>query len=350
MKVSLLLSTLILTSALCADDDVIAAAQKPNGRSQKSMNNNDNNNNNNLMNVVTLTSARPESDNGWYLFADALYWHIDMENTEWAEVSNPASTNVVTDVHSLNFKWNWGFRVGIGANMNHDMWDTNFYYTWLFADNSNKAGREGAVVEDLIAGDDTTFKTGSVKWGVHFSMFDWELGRWHYVSKNLALRPHVGVKGGWIDQTVHAKFSDLTNPNNPAFRVDRLKNDFWGVGPSVGVNTMWVLGSAGRMMDHRFSLAGDFGGALMYGHFDISDRRVDRVGSQVEFNRVKGQSRNLAVTMLQGFLGLSWDVPFNKNKNHFMLKAGYELQYWLNEAFGDNFALQGVTGEFRFDF
>ncbi len=367
MQRSILFSALMLTSALCADGDLVAASHKMSSQPQQPMNDNQQNQSQ-MMNVVTLTSARPASDNGWYLFADALYWHADVGATDWANVlSTPnlgSDTFTIEKNHSLNFKWDWGFRVGIGANIDHDMWDTNFYYTWFFTDNSNAAGGvrvtdEIGVASDL-AGDRTTAK---IHWGIHFSMFDWELGRWHYVSKSLALRPHVGVKGGWIDQDINVRFK---NPEGtrPVVR-GKLENDFWGVGPSVGINTMWILGNAGKSMEHRFSLIGDFGGALMYGHFDVKDKAKVFGRGGVETGSVKrnGLTRNLAVTMLQGFMGLSWDTPFNHDKNHFMLKAGYELQYWFrqnqlvwttdgtkNRRISDDLALQGVTVDLRFDF
>ncbi len=38
-------------------------------------------------------------------------------------------------------------------------------------------------------------------------MLDWELGRSFYVSKHLSLRPHIGIKGGWISQHVRENFT-----------------------------------------------------------------------------------------------------------------------------------------------
>lgn len=368
MKTTVLFSVLALTASVFADDELVAAAQKMNGRSQQQKNNN-NSNQTQMMNVVTLTSARPESDNGWYIFADALYWHADVGSSDWAnDVRATVNNHQKTKNHSLDFKWDWGFRVGLGANIDHDMWDTNFYYTWFFTDNSNSAGRSNTSFLAGELGDDfigVNPNSGSIHWDIHYSMFDWELGRWYYVSKNLALRPHVGIKGGWIDQDIKLKYRNQAGVQGPVSAHQKLENEFWGVGPSVGVNTMWVLGNAGKAMDHRFSLCGDFSGALMYGHFEVEDKYklFNRGGAQTSSVKRTGLTRNLAAAMLQGFLGLSWDTAFNKGKNHFTLKAGYELQYWFrqnqlvwtdlfsaNHRLSDDLALQGVTAEFRFDF
>lgn len=365
-----------LTASVFADDDLIAATQKMNNSSDQQMRSKDQNM---MMNVVTLTSARPESENGWYIFADALYWHADIGSTDWAaardSITNPAA--IKFNNHSLDFKWNWGFRVGIGANVDHDMWDTNFYYTWFFTNNSNSIGNESSVVIDQIGFSNVNalsagviLNSGSTKWDIHFSMFDWELGRWHYVSKSLALRPHVGIKGGWINQDIHSSFnapgSSQLAPSGMTSH-EKFENNYWGVGPSVGVNTLWVLGSAGKRMDHRFSLFGDFGGALMYGHFEVENKQTATTAIETVSVNFSGLDRNLATVMLQGIMGLSWDTAFNQGKSHFMMKLGYELQYWFRQnqliwtapgapstsvshRFSDDLALQGLTAEIRFDF
>jgi hypothetical protein len=362
---------LALTASVYADDGLVAATQKANKSSDQMMMKNDGMKDQNMMmNVVTLTSARPESENGWYLFADALYWHADIGSTDWAQVINSTSLlDIQADNHSLNFKWDWGFRVGIGANIDHDMWDTNFYYTWFSTDNSDSAGRESSsVIDELVGVNTRSYNNGSIKWDIRYSMFDWELGRWHYVSKNLALRPHVGVKGGWINQDINSKFSSPASVQQQQLAVnihDKFENKFWGVGPSLGLNTMWVLGSAGKIMDHRFALFGDFSGALMYGHYDLSMKQTQlSSGRLTQMITQNGLDRNLATTTLQGIMGLSWDAAFNQGKSHFMMKVGYELQYWFrqnqllltgnefrnNARLSDDLALQGLTAEIRFDF
>lgn len=323
--------------------------------------------------MVELTSARPESDNGWYLFADALYWHADIGNTDWGFSENEiifSELELVNTLgyHHLDFKWNWGFRVGLGVNLNHDMWDSNFYYTWFQLDNSNALASDQSV-QPMTSNTHADLFNGKTDWKLHFSMFDWELGCWYYVRKNLALRPHVGVKGGWIHQNSENVFTGIFGENLATTRVltQKFKNHFWGVGPSAGINTMWVLGNGGMRSQHRFSLFGDAGGALMYGHFDVSQDNTiivqDERNRSSEITNLKNLDRNLAVFMVQGQMGFSWDVAFSNNHNHFTFRAGYELQYWFRQyqqmwwqgtaqglRYADDLAFQGLTFDFRFDF
>lgn len=317
-------------------------------------------------NVVTLTSAAPESSNGWYIFADALYWHADVGSADWAFKNNNTAAvpeKIEGPNHCLNFKWNWGFRVGLGANMDYDQWDTNVYYTWFKTHNSNAVGtHENQIAHDLI-GLGTVLTQGKINWRIHYSMLDWELGRWFYVSKHLSLRPHIGVKGGWISQTVKRRF---TKPQ--FFYKAEAENDFWGVGPCGGLNTTWVLGTVGT---HHFSLFGDFAGALMYGHFDVdNEEEFTSIATGLETSEFKPHklNRNLVAPMLQTILGFSWDTSYNRDRCHFGLRIGYEFQFWFRqnqmltgEFFGplhsvtyqrahDDLAFQGLTIDFKFDF
>ncbi len=365
MKKTVLFSILALTASAFADGDMIAAQMKSDTQSNMTQ----------QPSIVALTSARPDSDNGWYVFADALYWHADVGNTDWAFRNNTvtATDGVIRGPnHKLDFKWAWGFRVGLGANINHDQWDTNLYYTWFHTENSNSIGTSGvaqrAVDNQGSTGISNTTNAvrrvsqGSTEWTIHYSMLDWELGRWFYVSKSLALRPHVGLKGGWINQEVDRRFSiDATTRAHAD-----LENEFWGIGTAGGFNTTWMLGNVGR---HGFSLFGDFAGALMYGHFDVDHKETTRDDNVVTGGvHVHDLDRNLAVPMLQAMFGLEWDLPFNRDRNHFALKVGYEFQYWFRQnqmlnmknsaptgtvqywRNSDDLALQGLTVDFRFDF
>jgi len=359
MKKRSLLSLLSLPLCLCSDGEISAVQSTSMNRQQTQA----------KPARVSLDSARPESDNGWYLFADALYWHADIGSTDWAVKINPAQFVNRDNMHSLNFKWAWGFRAGIGANMSHGMWDTNLYYTWFHTSNSNSAADPHPFV-DVILLESAVVQNAHIRWTLHFSMFDWELGGWYYLNDVLAIRPHVGLKGGWIKQNVKVACSDtIASATFPAGGTcsGRFRNDFWGVGPSLGINTLWVLGSAGERNQHRFSLFGDGGGALMYGHFRVKYKALFApTGFPVAGDILKGLDRNLAVAMLQGMFGFAWDTDFNQNRNHFTFRLGYELQYWFRQnqlvkegstlvdggisRLSDDLALQGITADFRFDF
>src|SRR3569832_173705 len=123
MKKAILFSALAQTASVFADDGLVAAGKKMDNMSKPQSSSN-----NQMMNQVVLTSARPESDNGWYIFADALYWHADVGNADWATVGALKGSNLSIRDYNMDFKWDWGFKVGLGVNMDHDMWDSNISY------------------------------------------------------------------------------------------------------------------------------------------------------------------------------------------------------------------------------
>jgi len=338
-----------------------------------------------------LTSSRPCTDIGLYIFADALYWHADVTNAEWAFVSNSATaTSPAAGANQeLAFKWNWGFRVGLGYSMDHDQWDTDLYYTW-FVKNA-ASGSTSQTSFTVPAGgaassqnSDYTAATSAVRSGtattkLNFQVLDWELGRWFYVSNSISLRPHVGIKGAWIKLTEGETFAASASP--VTYTVNNSTKS-WEVGPSAGINSNWYFGCGNTMPVGRgevkdrpmWSIFGDVSGALMYGHFSNShsETGATAAGAVSGGFSASGLNRNLMVPVLSGILGLAWDYCFSCDKMHIGIRAGYELQYWFrqNQRFsnfntGDpgqslaaprytrttgDLALQGLTIDVRFDF
>ena len=306
-----------------------------------------------------ICSAVPSSDNGWYIFADMLYWHADIDHADWAFKNNDTANPVIAGPnHSLNFKWSYGFRVGIGANMDYDQWDTNLYYTWFQTKNSNSINSNGPQQAGDLFGLNTPFTQGKIDWRIHYSVIDWELGRWYSVSKHLTLRPHIGIKNAWISQHVKEGF---TTTNGPA--TSTSSNEFWGIGASGGLNTTWNFATVDS---HNFKFFGDFAGAMLYGHFNVKHQETAPFGGF----RPTNLSRNLLVPMLQAMFGISWDTGLDCDRYHLGLRVGYEFQYWfrqnqmlIDETFPTatgtlvNYfrstgalGLQGLTVDLRFDF
>lgn len=322
-----------------------------------------------------LASARPQVDGyGAYVFGQALWWHAQEDGTDWVNFQNREGTTLQFSNEDVDFGWDPGFRVGVGWNTNCDDWDTNLSYTWFFTSKEDdvdlgKSGIETVPVFEPLSG----AGDGSIEWNIHFSMFDWELGRNFFVSPRLSLRPHLGIKGGWINQDAKNEFAiPFLSLNSET----RLKNDLWVVGPSGGVNTKWFFANTKK---HAFSLFGDFAGALMWGQFHIENKTafddfnefIFPNGDEFDADEVDitGLSKNRAVAMLQTALGWAWDVNFNNDKCHFALKLGWEIEYWfgvnqlaytfpnssmlLNNSYlryQKDLILQGGIGELRFDF
>ncbi len=306
--------------------------------------------------VPNLSDRPQQQDRNVDIFADVLYWKAT-ETVDWALVIAEEEDVERVSFKTLSFPWDPGFRVGFGYNMKHDQWDTQFYYTRFRTKTSQRA--EGGDVASAFLGtkvsDVGTYTTGKISLNLNFNMFDWELGRAFFVSKDLSLRPFIGIKGGWINQMIHTHWQ---NPNFffdlfPLSASESLKNDFRGGGPRGGVNTKWILGNVSRCY---FSIFGDFSASYMWGHWDVKDQFEDNF-QDVVF--VKVGNRNFGSFVLQGLMGFKWEFNFDRESSHLAFKLGYEVQDWLDQyqvfdnltgGHDNDLILQGLTFDVRFDF
>lgn len=297
----------------------------------------------------------------WTISADLLYWYPSEEVTAiWADVITSGGNRRSWTAPSFEFKWDFGFRIGAGYHLNYDQWDIALYWTYFRTDAKHRLSSKPGVsigpefFAALLSGDAP--RSMSVKWSLLFNMFEWELGRSYWISNSLSLRPFIGLKGGWINQSIHAHYGDLIFlsifPTDDSAK-ECLKNNFWGIGPLGGVNTKW---RAYHFGSHAFDLLGDFSVATMWGTWVCSDLYKTSFSTTSSVNT---KNSHLGALMFQGFLGVGWDVGLCSEKTRFSAKLGYEMQLWLNQLRIATFQLQrlhgdltfmGVTLRCRFDF
>jgi hypothetical protein len=301
-------------------------------------------------------------------FADLLVWTARESGSDnWAEVINSKGTSTTCDIRDVRFDWNAGIRVGLGYGMKHGQWDTQLYYTWFRTDGSDSvSSNPGSVFSPFLGNfyidnpsgagiSGVAYQKARVHWTINFNMFDWELGRACWVSKALSLRPFIGLKGGWIHQSIHSTWQNPDRSGAEFFETGRenLKNNFWGIGPSAGLNTTWNFAIR---QNHSFSLFGDFSGAIMWGHWTFGDTYKNDIHQEVV---IKSSRFNSGASMLRTLMGLEWDALFNRQRFRFVTRLGYEMQFWLDQLqfysfdagrLSNELTFQGGTLEFRFDF
>ncbi|MEI6242972.1 MAG: Lpg1974 family pore-forming outer membrane protein [Chlamydiota bacterium] len=302
------------------------------------------------------------------IFAAPLFWTAEEIGTDcWAEVLDASTAPTYDDIQSLHFRWNLGFRVGLGYGMQHDSWDTQTSYTSFQTHGKDHLSLGNGMVHSAFLANfyvantsgqgfsGPSYESASIHWSIGFHMLDWELGRNFLVSKALALRPFVGLKGGWIHQSIHTKWIHPDLPEAELFDMgwENLKNNFWGIGPEGGINTKWILLNR---QNHLFSLFGNLSGAIMWGHWSFSDVFKNDIHQQII---IGSQSFNSAAWMFRIFTGLQWEASLQQNRYQFTTKLGYEMQFWLNQLQFYSFTggrqdnlltLQGGSLEFCFDF
>jgi hypothetical protein len=269
----------------------------------------------------------------WDFFADMLIlkaneiatWALNVDFMPYTTSGGASAVNFSQTPKAVNFNWDVGVRAGLGYRFEGDRWDTRLYYTWFQTRGKDRsvAPNADADITTAFLGQWLTFgfasSSGHIQWNIHLNALDWELGRDSPVSKGLSFRPYVGLKGAWIDQTIHSQWI------SKGFKAtENLKNDFWGLGPKGGVNTNWHLGSFNH---HSFNLFGDVSLAVLGGRWSFKDIQKTSANSSIAgINPTTGA----ATFMFHGLMGFSWDVTFNKQSN-IGVRVGYEFQYWYDQ-------------------
>lgn len=311
-------------------------------------------------------SAFSIQHNALNLHADLLYWTARESGTEnWAQVFDNASPDSTITILPVDFKWNAGLRVGADYALPCDCWDTRFYYTWFRTKGSDHASTDGLITSSFTGSfyiNNTegahlgpSYRKAGIDWTINFNMFDWELGRKLQICNTLALRPFIGLKGGWIHQSVNTTWEDPIVANPASFGVSRenIKNNFFGIGPSIGMDGVWDLCRTER---HTINIFGDISGALMYGHWSFSDIYTNEVPQRVEIDVPASDG---AATMMRSFVGMGWETPLCDGNYIVQLRIGYEFQIWMDQLqfyslnwgrLGNPLTLQGGTVDFQFKF
>jgi hypothetical protein len=303
-------------------------------------------------------SSRQES--GWVVSADFLYWFPSEETSSiWASVISVGFDTSTWGLPGFDFTWDPGFRVGAGYNFAYDQWDSSLSWTWFRTEKEHSIPMASSTIISpefdaaFLTGDSAGSLTGN--WSLFFNMFDWELRRSYWISKNLSLCPFLGVKGGVIRQAISAHYYNLTIGGALTHNVgvEHLRNNFWGVGPSGGFNTKWKIHCFGS---HFLNFFGDFSMATLWGSWTCSDHYENTAAHTFS---VRTKNSTLGAPMFRGFLGAGWDVDFCEGKSHFAAKLGFETQLWMNQLriatlqvqrlHGD-LTLQGLTFSCRYDY
>lgn len=312
-------------------------------------------------------SARPEVDGaGFFINVDVLLWHVKLGGTEYCYTDQDPSAELPVQgrLRENEFDWDWGFRVGLGYNFEHDNWDAFLNYTYFNTSDNSKtsAGYNGSVIPlkgtSSITGENSvltyvTQATSNFKFD--YDNLDLELGRNYFISRSLSFRPHFGLRSSWLDLTQRTNFSGGGILGDNLLTVYD-KNNFWGLGPRAGVNSKWYL-------TNGFSVVGNIAGSLLYGYYKVQHEEND-TGSLSHSIDLTGNMHRFCPNA-QMFLGLGYDKYIYNDKQHIGVSLGWEIQYYwrVNQMiasedyqvlkysrYSEDAAMYGVTLDIRWDF
>lgn len=295
-------------------------------------------------------SIRPNSQTQTInIITELLYWYTN-EIDDWGFTLSNDSYSNQNAYKTFVFNWAPGFRVGLGYKM--DSWDMQANYTWFQSkatDQSVKPALFGARLSGL-----EPFSTNAATLNLNYNIFSWDLGRRFLLNDSFSLRPSIGLKGGWINQSIHSEWAIPNFLDHFLYTANETLNQrFRAGGPKASLSGNW---SVAKFERHFFSLIGEIDAGYLWSRINIKDVFTDNVGTVMP---IVTSNRNFASLVLHSFLGFGWDLNFDHNKSHFALKVGYEIEDWLNQfqifsdasgAQNNDLVLQGLNLAICFDF
>lgn len=276
-----------------------------------------------LLPICTLNSA---THNGFTPFAEALYWHASQETSStWASVLTFSSGLKVNDFTATNvyFDWDPGLRAGLTYEQ-EIAFDYKIYWTYFSSKSKDslKTSAGQIILPEFFNGftSGNFFFDANLDWQLEMNMVDAEIGHRINPIETLAFRPFIGLKGGAINQSINSIWNAVLYQS-----TESLKNNFYGIGPTLGIDSSWSL------INH-LNLIGDFSSALMWGNWHITDiyQRPEALLGLITPTTIFSDTKNsmLGTLMFRYFMGLEWSYQTNALVT---LRAGYEMQWWNNQ-------------------
>lgn len=345
------------------------------------------------------------SGRGAYLYGDWLYWRtyengvfnftacrtdtifgIQKPDAISDYDADPIDENTTTcsqiKLEDVKFDFDSGFRLGIGyASPCYEYWDLRAEYTQF----TNEANRSDCFdcpcprlcLPTLCPGDPYSPDVGAAgftaqntvlscsSWEIDYYNLDVTLGRFYFLSKMFAVRPHWGGRASWINQTKNINLSTAgqgvagqieaggadfgrifaIDQRDSVLCIDGAENDFWGVGPLVGLEGKWFL-------TQNLSLYTEASGSLLFGKFDIEEQiclsqsSIDTTFLPEGIYDDLGHS-DFKNCITQCFcynpfeivpsarlsVGVGFDYPFQDEKYSISLRIGYDVEYYWRQNY-----------------
>jgi hypothetical protein len=256
-------------------------------------------------------------------FGDVLYWQAT-EPVDWTMNTNRSPTNQIVDFRSLGFDFATGFRVGAGLDRDCG---AKLYYTRYFT--SGEDAVAGNVTPNFLGSrlnmpsqTPSYFQTGSIRGAVDYNVLDLDFGHTCRLSEYWELRPVLGLRGAWINQTFDTAFQGVWG-SQWATSNEHINNDFWGIGPKLGVENAVNLWRGERWM---LDLTMNFYTAYLLGFWTINDIATNATDQGTATQVVPIANRHFGALMFQAMIGL------NLNYRNWNATAGYEFNDWLNQC------------------
>jgi hypothetical protein len=257
-------------------------------------------------------------------FGDVLYWKAT-EPVDWTRNTTRSLTDQFVAFESVGFDFATGFRVGVGLERD---WGTKLYYTRYFTNGEDAV--EGYVTPNFLGSrlnmpqqNPSYYQSGNIRAAIDYNVLDLDFGKSCCLSDSWELRPVLGLRGAWINQSFDTDFQGSWPGSQWATSSEHIKNDFWGIGPKLGVENMLNLWCSEKC---KLNLAMNFYTAYLLGFWTFDDMATNATNQGVITEVVPIADRHFGALTFQAMVGL------NISGRHWNATAGYEFNDWLNQC------------------
>ena len=166
------------------------------------------------------------------------------------------------------------------------------------------------------------FQSGNIRAAIDYNVLDLDFGKSFCPSESWQLRPVLGLRGAWINQTFDTEFRG-TWSGAIASSDEHINNDFWGIGPKLGIENTLNLWCG---QECKVDLAMNFYTAYLLGFWTINDVATNTSNQGASTQVIPIDNRDFGALTFQAMIGL------HLNYRNWNATAGYEFNDWLNQC------------------
>lgn len=282
-------------------------------------------------------------------FGNFMYWQVVQEQMQYAGVLPGGLLPIINgikgdgvqisetfEIVDPTFHYEPGFQIGFGYLSPNKDWDATLSWTRLHQKiNSNVTDAGSGIIPlsepvalllDIVTNPDfdgLLSNAASSHWDFQFDTIDFQIGRDYCFSPCFSLHSYAGVKGALIRQSQFICYKGLTADESTLTANTKKKNNFYGVGPTFGVDSSWTF-------FQDWNLRAGVGGGLIYGQFCSSLTPVFKQTTNSVTVDAKTNKKNRIRPMVDAIISLDWTSCFWEDFN-VDIGIGYEVEYWWNQ-------------------
>jgi hypothetical protein len=261
-------------------------------------------------------------------------------------LTNPSTE--AGNIYTPEFNAQSGFKVCLGANVDHDGWNISAEYTWFYNNPGMRTNNLPTDAGDIFAkfqlNSDLQITGLQSMYKNQFNRIDAVLDRAFYAGHYLSLTPFIGLLGTWDMQYLNFDVETTGGPTityTANTQSTRSNQSWWGIGPYAGINSSYFF-------TNEWAIFLNSGLSMLLANHKTSQKQYDYDLSNNIAAYMYNTNANIngVEPMLEGALGLSWDSYWPEWAVH--VKVSWELQtYFAHSRFDtnvlENYSMQGLT-------